>query len=45
MAGSMFVVFCVCLAGCLALAGALYQIELAGKRLDRRLRELRKALA
>ena len=29
----------------LALAGALYQVELAGKRLDERLRELREALA
>jgi hypothetical protein len=29
----------------LALAGVLYQTELAGKRLDRRLKELRKALA
>jgi heme exporter protein C len=45
MAGSMFLVFCVCLAGCLALAGALYQTELAGKRLDRRLKELRRVLA
>lgn len=45
MAGSMFLVFCVCLAGLLALAGALYRVELAGKRLDRRLRELRRALA
>jgi heme exporter protein C len=45
MAGSMFFVFCVCLAGCLALAGALYETELTGKRLDRRLKELRKALA
>jgi heme exporter protein C len=44
MAGSMFLTFCVCFAGTLALAGALYQTELAGKRLDRRLRELRKAL-
>ena len=32
-------------AGMLCLAGALYQIELAGKRLDRQLRELTKALA
>jgi heme exporter protein C len=37
--------FLICLAGVLCLAGALYQIELAGKRLDRQLRELRKALA
>ena len=29
----------------LALASALYQTELAGKRLDARLRELREALA
>jgi heme exporter protein C len=45
MAGSMFFVFCVCLAGTLALAAALYLTELAGKRLDERLRELREALA
>jgi heme exporter protein C len=45
MAGSMFFVFCVCLAGMLALAGALYANELTGKRLDARLRELREALA
>jgi heme exporter protein C len=37
--------FLVCLAGTLCLAGALYQTELAGKRVDQRLRELRKALA
>ncbi len=45
MAGSMFFVFCVCLAGTLALAAALYLNELAGKRLDERLRELREAIA
>ena len=45
MAGSMFFVFCVCLAGMLLLAAALYQAELAGKRLDERVRELREALA
>ena len=45
MAASMFLVFCVCLAGTLALAAALYLNELAGKRLDARLRELREALA
>ena len=45
MAGSMFFVFCVCLAGTLLLAVALYQAELTGKRLDERLRELREALA
>jgi heme exporter protein C len=37
--------FLVCMAGTLALAGALYQTELAGKRVDQRLRELRRALA
>ena len=45
MAGSMFFVFCVCLAGTLALAGALYANELLGKRLDSNLRELREALS
>jgi heme exporter protein C len=45
MSGSMFFTFLVCLAGVLALAGALYQNELLGKRLDERLRELRETLA
>jgi heme exporter protein C len=45
MDGSMFFTFCVCLAGMLLLAGALYRNELTGKRLDARLRELREALA
>jgi heme exporter protein C len=45
MSDSMFAVFCICLAGTLALAGALYQNELLGKRLDARLRELREALS
>ncbi len=45
MEGTMFLTFCVCLAGTLALAAALYQTELVGKRLDDRLRELREALA
>jgi heme exporter protein C len=44
MSDSMFAVFCVCLAGTLSLAGALYHNELLGKRLDARLRELREAL-
>jgi heme exporter protein C len=44
MSGDMFFTFCVCLAGMLLLAGALYLNELAGKRLDGRLRELREAL-
>ena len=45
MAGSMFFTFCVSLAAMLSLAGALYQTELAGKRLDATLRELREVLA
>ncbi|MDQ4081919.1 MAG: cytochrome c biogenesis protein [Actinomycetota bacterium] len=45
MAGSMFLVFCLCLAGTLTLAAALYLNELAGKRLDARLRDLRESLA
>jgi heme exporter protein C len=44
MAGSQFATFCVCLLAMLALFGALYQFELAGKRLDARLRELRELL-
>jgi len=44
MDSSMFATFCVVLAGTLALAYALYSTELAGKRLDERLRELREAL-
>ena len=45
MAGSQFFTFCVCLAAMLALGAALYQFELAGKRLDARLKELRELLA
>ena len=45
MSDSMFFTFCVCLAGTLALAAALYSTELLGKRLDARIRELREALA
>jgi heme exporter protein C len=45
MSGSMFLTFCICLAGTLAVAGALYLNELAGKRLDLRLKELREAMA
>jgi heme exporter protein C len=45
MSNDMFFTFCVCLAGMLLLAAALYSNELAGKRLDERLRELREALA
>jgi hypothetical protein len=45
MSGSMFFSFCVCLAAMLSLASALYLLELAGKRIDARLRELREVLA
>jgi heme exporter protein C len=45
MSGSMFLTFCVCLAAMLSILATLYQLELAGKRLDERLRELREALA
>ena len=45
LATSQLVAFFVCLAGTLALAGALYANELLGKRLDARLRELRETLA
>src|SRR5262245_17910050 len=37
MSGSMFFTFCVSFAGVLALAAALYHVELLGKRLDLRL--------
>jgi len=40
MAPSMLSVFCLSFGGMLALASALYAQELAGKRLDRRLRDL-----
>jgi heme exporter protein C len=45
MTASMFFTFCVALAAMLALAATLYHVELAGKRLDSRLRELRELLA
>src|ERR687887_1153330 len=45
MAASMFLTFCVSLAAMLTLAATLFHIELAGKRLDSRLRELRELLA
>ena len=44
MAASQFLTFCVSWAAMLALAATLYQVELAGKRIDVRLRELREAL-
>jgi heme exporter protein C len=45
MSASMFFTFCVACVGLLALAGTMYRVELAGKRLDERLRELRELLA
>jgi heme exporter protein C len=45
MTGSMFFTFCVVWAGVLALAAAFYHVELAGKRLDARMRELRALLS
>jgi len=41
----MLAAFLVCLGGMLALAATLYQVELAGKRADASLRELRELLA
>jgi heme exporter protein C len=45
MSGSMFFTFCVAWAAMLATAGAMYRIELSGKRIDARLRELKDLLA
>jgi heme exporter protein C len=45
MSGLMFLAFCVSWAAMLALAATLYHVELAGKRLDVRLKELREVLA
>jgi heme exporter protein C len=45
MPAEMFIAFLFCLGGVLALAATLYHVELAGKRLDVHLRELREALA
>jgi heme exporter protein C len=44
MTGSQFLTFCVCLAAMLVLFATLYSVELAGKRLDSSLRELRELL-
>jgi hypothetical protein len=45
MSGAQFLTFCVCLAAMLSLFATFYAIELAGKRLDRSLRELRELVA
>ena len=44
MSGSQFAIFCVSWAAVTLLAYVLYRVELAGKRLDVDLRELREAL-
>src|SRR6187551_431763 len=44
MAGSIFFTFCVSLAALLALASALYRLELTSKRLDVTMKRLREAL-
>jgi heme exporter protein C len=44
MTGAQFLTFCVCLGAMLTLFATLYAIELAGKRLDRSLRELKELL-
>ena len=45
MTGSQFFTFCVALVAMVTLFATLYQLELAGKRIDARLRELRELLA
>ncbi len=44
MTGSQFLTFCIAFAAMLSLFATLYQTELAGKRIDRQLRELRELL-
>jgi hypothetical protein len=45
MTGTMFAAFCVSWAAITLLAYVMYRVELAGKRTDANLRELREALA
>lgn len=45
MAASQFFTFCVACVAMILLAAALYNVELAGKRLDAHLKELREELA
>jgi heme exporter protein C len=45
MTGAQFLTFCVALLAMLSLFATLYQTELAGKRLDMRIRELKELLA
>ncbi|MGH3049095.1 MAG: hypothetical protein ACRDLK_02975, partial [Gaiellaceae bacterium] len=44
MSGAQFLTFCVSLAAMLAVFATLYNVELAGKRLDSHLRDLRELL-
>ena len=45
MTWEIFTIFLISFAGMLALAATLYRVELAGKRIDASLRELRELLA
>src|SRR6266446_8027017 len=45
MTHAQFATFCVCLVAMVALFATLYQLELAGKRLDAQLKELRELIA
>jgi heme exporter protein C len=45
MSGSMFAAFCVAWAAILMLAYVMYRVEIAGKRIDASLRDLREALS
>jgi heme exporter protein C len=45
LGGRELLTFCVCLVAMLSLAACLYHVELAGKRLDARLKSLRELLA
>src|SRR6516164_374268 len=45
MTGAQFLTFCVSLAAMLSLFATLYNVELAGKRVDAHVRELRRLLA
>jgi heme exporter protein C len=44
MTGTMFTTFCIAWAAVLLLAFVMYRVEIAGKRIDASLRELREAL-
>jgi hypothetical protein len=44
MSGAQFLTFCVSLLAVLTLFATLYQVELAGKRIDAHMRDLRELL-